>query len=518
MAKSCSSGANNAPWKRNKSGVFNPGNMGTASGADVTAVQELIQRVFLAAGQKNMVIVCSAEWLETVSGAVSRQYNVCKNRIDYVQATAGSRLVFTASDSGINGKPCISGTGAKFASNATDLPAPSAGTPYTQISVNRLDSWPPGSRCWYGSTANRFGAYTRSTPDSIQISNNNVAPSPPVDQPLGRWGVMHYQMSNATTDFVRFGATANTATGVNVGNTNPASLGKMAIATGTQGIAGSEAIQFGWNAILTGAEHNAVDDELAGYFGGDVLIYSSVGNIRSSGIGWYGSSQTFFSQGAAVNFRGARYRFYTNYWDTLEYPIWTSGHTVSGNWPQPANDGISGLGIDIDAGGPNPGIGLANAIVYFSPGGAAPNAGAGAYRLINLELGGADVLGGTYVPVTSAANLLAIAKQLQTSNPNATIGINTICPQLGNPAGVATFSAEIRDPGGVWDQFDTWALANGYRVCARIDLNFAVSGGTGLYVVANFVDAVHLNQTGQFLWGDEINTKTAVAMSAATTY
>lgn len=518
--KTLPTGTANSPWKRIPGGVFNPGNPALPIGRNLLPVQTLIQNVFLAANQKNMTIVCSAELLELTGGVVSRQYNLCKNRIDYVQATVGNRPLYTASDAGFGGKPCISNTSARHLLNATDPSAPASGTPWTGISVVRLDSWPPGGRCFYGSSANRFGIYTTAAePDTVFCGNSNNTPN--VNMPLGRAGVLHYQMTNQTTDFVRFGPTLNTGTGVAVGNTNPASLAKFAVNTGAQGVVGSEAIQFCWTTTLTGAEHNAIDDLLNTYFGGGLQIYSTTGNVRSAGCGWLGSSQTAFNPGAGVNYQGARWRFFTQQYTTNNYPIWTSGLSSAGNWAQPAHTGISSLGINASAsgggggGGYDPGAGLAASNAYLDPAGVTPSSGAGKYRWIDLELGGADILYGVYVPTTTANDLLAIAVNLATKNPRANIAINTICPQSGNPPNALALTNEIRGVGGVWDQFDALFPA---RLCCRVDLSAAVSGGTDLYVVANFADAVHLNQTGQLLWGDEINTKSAAAMNTQTLY
>lgn len=508
-------GTVNTPWKRAPSGVFVPGNMGVSTGRNITGLQDLIRQVYLAANQKTLTIICSAEMVELTAGVVSRQYNLCTNRLDYTQATAGSRMTFTASDPGLGGKPCISANGARSLVNLTDPAAPGT-TPWYQKSVSRLDSWPPGAKCIYGATANRFGAFTLGTPDQVQLSNSSGTVEGPVDMPLSRWGVLTFRMGNSTADQIRFGATLNGATGINVGNTNPLSIGKAAIASGTMGSVSSEAIQFVWTQDLTLAEDHAVEDLLQTYFGGGLLIYSSTGNIRSAGIGWLGSSQTRFSLGAAVNFQGARFTFYTQFWTTNNYPIWTTGHTADGNWPQPAHDGESGLGINIDITSPNPGVGLARANNYLNPAGASPNNGAGKYAYINLELGGADIAGGVYVPVTTANDLLTIAQALATNNPRAVIGINTICPQLGDPPTVAQFSSEIRDPGGIWDQFDTWAAAHSHPNCARPDLNLCINGG--VYTAALFLDNVHLNQTGQQQWGAEIDTKCATAMNLVTQY
>jgi hypothetical protein len=301
-------------------------------------------------------------------------------------------------------------------------------------------------------------------------------------------------------DFIQFGSSLNRASGINCGNTNTASGGKFAINTGGQGITGSEACQFVWAATLTDAESKAVDDLLNAYYGGGLLIYSSAGNIRSAGVGWLGYSQTYYTQGAAVNFQGARYAWYNAEWTTNNYPIYTTGHTSSGNWAQPANDGISGQGINVDSGGVNPGTGNAVATAYFTAGGASPNAGVGRYAFINLELGSADVAAGAYVAGTTDAALLVIAQTLANANPRARIGINTIAPQFGDPPAVVNFSNAIRSPGGIWDQFDALYPL---RPCVRVDLNYAVSAGTGLYIPANYVDTVHLNQTGQFLWAND---------------
>lgn len=484
-------------------------------GRTITALQDLIRQVYVAAGQKPLTVVTSAEMVELTGGNVSRQYNLCTNRIDYVQGTAANRPTLTASDAGIGGKPCISGSATRFLSNATN-PNPPGTTVWYQKSVVRLDSWPPGGKAFYGSTANRFGVYTRSTPDSVIVVNSNVASSPPVDMPLGRWGVLTFRMGNTVADFVRFGATLNVGSGTAVGNTDPASIGKFNLAAGgSQGVVGSEAIQFVWTQALTVAEDQAVDDLLNAYLGGSLLIYSSTGHIRSAGVGWLGSSQT---RGNAVfAYDGARYTFWHAYGDPtgLNYPTWTSGLAADGTFPQNQHTGISSQGIDYDSTGPNPGSGLAVANAYFSAAGATPSSGAGSYRWINLELGGADVAFGTYVAGTSAAHLLNIAVALKNANPNATIAINTICPQLGDPPGVVAFSNEIRGAGGVWDQYDALYPT---KHCDRVDLNYAVSGGTGLYNAANFIDNLHLNLAGNQLWGNEIVSKSAASMSAATLY
>lgn len=514
-------GTVNTPWKRNPSGVFVPGFPQSPSGRDVLAVQDLMQAIFLAAASKPIVLISSAGFAakqQTTAGRCNRNYNISSNRLDWVQATAAAEPALLSSVAAIGGREAFQATGGtRYFTNALDLPAPGTQVFYRK-SVCVLESWPPGGRCWFGASANRFGAYTRSTPDSLILANS--ANTSAVDQPLNRWGVLTFCMRNSAAaypngDFIQFGATLNRATGISAGNTNPVSLGKFAINTGGQGLVGSEAFEVAWTQALTDAESQAVDDLLNTYFGGGLLIYSSAGNIRSAGVGWLGSSQT---RGDVVyGYDGARFTFWNNYGNPagLNYPTWTSGLNTNGTFPQPQHTGISGLGIDIDTGGPNPGAGLAAANAYFNPAGASPSSGAGNYRWINLELGGADVLGGTYVVGTSAANLLAIAQQLATVNPRATIAINTIAPQLGDPPATTTFSTEIRGVGGVWDQFDALFPA---RPCDRPDLNFAVSGGTGLYNAANYIDAVHLNLVGQGLWGTEINAKSAASMNLATTY
>lgn len=517
MAKALPGGNFTSPWKRLPSGVFVPGNMGLPSGTTIIALQDLIRQVYLAANQKPMTVVCSAESVELIGGNVSQQYNLCTNRLNYFQNTAANRPTYIANDPTFGGKPSIVGTSTRFLTNNTNPPNPSV-TKWYQKSVVVLDAWPPGGKAWYGSTANRFGVYT-SSPDAIRLLNAAVVTSI-IDQPQGRPGVLTWRLGNSVADFVQFGAALNLATGVNAGNTDPASLGKFNLsAGGLQGITGRETIQFAWTVDLTTAESNAIDDLLNTYFGGGLLIYSSTGHIKSAGIAWLGSSQTFYTQGAGVNYQGARYRFYTNYFTGANYPIWTTGHTSSGTWPQPANDGISGQGIDVDGSGVNPGTGLAQATLYLNPANIPPagtgtgNPGAGLYAFINLELGGADCAAGAYVPGTTANNLLAIANAIVGWNPRATVGINTICPQLGNPASVAALSLEISGIGGIWDQYDA---AHPTNVCARVDLNRCINGG--IYDASLFVDSVHLNQTGQFLWGDEIDTKTAAAMSAKTLY
>lgn len=514
-------GTVNTPWKRLPTGVWVPGFPQVPSGRDVNSTQELMRAIYVAAGQKAVTFCCSAGFAvkqQTTAGRANRNYNICSNRLDWVQASAAAEPVWNSSDALFGGKASFQVQGSRYFLNATDPAAPGTTPLYVKM-VCVLDSWPPGGRCWFGASANRYGVYTRSTPDSLVLSNSTL--SDPVDQPLGRAGVLTFCMRNSASaypngDFVQFGAAANRASGKSAGNTNPASVAIGAINTGGQGIVGRWTFLIGFTQALTNAESEAVDDLLNAEYGGALLIYSSVGNIRSAGIGWLGSSQT---RGDAVYaYDGARYTFWHNYGDPtgLNYPTWTSGLATNGTFPQPAHTGISAQGINVDGGGANPGSGLAVANAYFNPAGATPSSGAGAYRYINLELGGADCNAGLWVAGTTAADLLTIAKQLATTNPNACVGINTIPCQSGDPASVAAFSAEIRDPGGIWDQFDTWAAANSRLNCARPDPNNAVGGGS--YNAAYYIDALHYNLTGQGLWGAEINTKTATPMNLATTY
>ena len=519
MAKMLPAGTDNAPWKRLPSGAWVPGFPQVPTGRDVTSAQELMRACFSAAASKTVVLASSAGFAAkemTVAGRCNRNYNACSNRINWVAPSAASEPVLNTSDALFGGKPSFQTQGSRYFLNASDFPAP-ATTPLYVKMVCALDSWPPGGRCWFGASANRYGVYTSAqTPEAIFLGNSSNTAL--IDQPLGRAGVLTFCLRNSASaypngDFVQFGASLNRASGVATGNTNPVSLGLHAINTGAQGIIGRSAFLMGWSQALTDSESQAIDTLLNAEFGGGLLIYSSTGNIRSAGIGWLGSSQT---RGVSP-YTGARYEFWNKYGNPagLNYPTWTSGLSTDGTFAQPQHTGISSLGINYSTIGADPGAGLAAANAYFNPGGATPSSGAGNYRWINLELGGADVAFGAYVPVTTANDLLTIAVQLATVNPRATIAINTICPQSGDPAGVATFSSEIRDPGGIWDQFDALFPS---RPCDRVDLNYAVSGGTGLYVAGNFVDALHLNNTGQVLWGTEINSVSGTSMSLATTY
>lgn len=506
-------------WKRLPSGVFVPGTRLLPTGRDLTAAQTLIQQVYLAANQKPFLWAIVQD-ISATPGATpgfsirSRDYS--GNQSDFVALGPTTEPVIVV-DSTLGGRKYIQSSGARNQVNPIDLPSPSVQKLYRKF-VNRLDDWPPGSRQWGGASTNRGGVITRSTPDTITLDNGVVGGS--VDQPQGRWGVMTSRLGNSVADFLRWGATANTATGINCGNGNLSpGMGKLSNNTGTTGVTGSEAIDFAWSVDLTPAEDQAVEDLIVAFCGSaNLLYYASVGNIKLAIVTFAGSSQTVANH--VAGFQGMREDFYNNFGSPtgLNYPTYATGLTSAGSWPQPEHCGISGQGIDIDSGGPNPGSGLAVINTYLVPGGAAPIPGAGEIDAATYEYGGADILGGTYtpggvgVPGSSAYNMLQMLITGRNANPNLLWGVNAILPQQGDPATIPAFNAEILGVGGVCDAYDALYPTT---PCARID-GFTALGGawSALY----FVDNVHLNLAGQNVWGGVTNAAMAAGMNARTTY
>ncbi len=507
-------------WKRLPSGVFVPGTRMLPTGRELTDAQTLIQQCYLAANQKAMLWAVIGDLgvvQATVAGRCSRYNDYSGRSSDFIAPSAAAEPVVLA-DATLGGKTYLQGNGARGVINPIDLPTPSTQKCFRKI-VNRLDAFPPGSRQWGNAGTNRFGVITRSSPDTILLDNGTLGGT--VDQPEDRWGVMTWRLGNSTADFLRWGPSANAATGVNCGNSNPsAGIGKFFTNAGTTGVEGSEALDFAWSVDLTTAEEEAVEDLIVAYYGSSNLISrTSTGNLKLALVGFCGSSQT---RDQPPDYNGMRFDFWDTYGNPsgLNYPTYASGSTSNGAWPQPQHSGVSGLGINVDAGGANPDAALENVQGTMIPGGGAPVPGVGEFDLLTVEYGGADILAGAFVPGgvgvpgSTTYGLLQVCIALANGNPNARLVINNIVPQQGNPATIGVMCAEIGGVGGLWDAYDALYPA---RTCLRVDVNTAINGG--VWTAALFVDNVHLNKAGQDLWFGAMQTAgLAALMSTLTTY
>lgn len=360
-----------------------------------------------------------------------------------------------------------------------------------------------------GAGANRYGWRTSGVPQVVQ-GGNNLSLTPAADLPLDRWGILTWRLGNSTGDFIKFGAAANTATGINCGNTDPTAIGKFAINSGAQGIVGSEGLEFRWGADLTATEDEDVEDLISAYYGDLILKYDSTGNIKPVLYSFFGDSQT--RGDVSYNYEGFRFDFFTEYFTNLGYSTYATGTSSQGTWDQPANSGVSALGINIDAGGPNPAAAQEFIELHYGSAAAAPVNGAGSVQLMLVMIGGADIAGGTYVPVTTAADYVTLIQRILDLEPQCRVVVTTICPQQGDPADIPAFNAELSDPGGAWDVLDT---ANPGREVIRYDAFTALGGA---YNAALYIDNVHLNQAGQQLVGAALVAAVATIMNTKTTY
>jgi lysophospholipase L1-like esterase len=402
---------------------------------------------------------------------------------------------YTASDSTLGGKGTWALNGSnRYMLNAYNPPAPLT-QPHYRISVVKVNQWFPSRATVIMSAAIGFGMIS----DGVirhATSQRNTAIGPNFDFPPLQWCIVEEYFSGSTSDFTCVGPLDNTATGVNVGNTDPAAPAMGASATGTLPSDSSYAFSAAFLGLPTAPERAALRQTLLDYYGSQLLRTRKLCRYY-----FVGDSITFGAN--ATGNDGFRRSIYDNFFTALGYPTFSVGANVTGTYnaefarhggvPGQTIAGCSTYLLDPTTGQIRTGGQLINSV-----------------QLLLLMIGTNDMT--SYVPVTTATAYRSLLDGIQAQLPNARMVVTTIVPQgpAGNNPNVQLFNAELP---AHWDAFDA---ANPTRALIRWDANTAIGGPS--YVAGNFGDTLHPNDTGHALLGAAVASAVAPILNTLTTY
>lgn len=398
---------------------------------------------------------------------------------------------YTVEDSTLNNRGTWSLDGvAKYMVNPYDAPAPLT-QPHYRMSVRKVNAWLGGRVQTELAAAIGFGLISDGTIRHIAHSANTT-PGPDLDFPALQWCIVEEYFSGSTNDFTIVGPLANIASGVNLGNTNPASLGMGASRTGTLLSNTSHALSSAFLGLPSNSERATMRQLLLDYYGPQLLRTRKV--CRYFPVG---DSNTLDVLGD-YTWRGL---IADQYFYELDYPTFSVGSTSVGNSNPEFNrhGGITGQTIagcstyllDPTTGQLRPGGPLVNSV-----------------QLMLLMIGTNDMP--SYVPVTTATAYESLLNDIHSAIPNARIAVSTILPRNdANNVNVIAFNAELP---AIWDVFD---IANPTTPLIRIDAFNAVGGA---WSSSNFSDALHFNPTGSALYGNAVNEATVNIFDELTTF
>lgn len=428
----------------------------------------------------------------TISGRVSSLTSQ-GGANDWTTLGATQEPTYTAADSTLNGKGtwALDGT-AKYMLNAYDGPSAPLTTPYYRIGVAKVNSWLGGRALTQMAAAIGFGLVSDGTNRYVAHSANTTV-GPNLDIPNLQWCIIEEYFSGSTSDFTIVGPVDNIASGVSLGNTNPASLGMGASRTGTLLANNSYAFTAQWLSLPTAPERAALRSTLLTYYGSALLRTRKICRYYA-----VGDSITLDVLGSELWREAIADTFFYG----LGYPAFSVGTTASGSYDGSftRHSGVTGSKIaDVSTFLHDAATG------QFRSGGPMT----GQTQLLLLMIGTNDMP--TYVAGTTAASYRTLLDNNQTAVPSVRQVVTPIIPRGdANNANVILFNAELP---AVWDAFDA---ANPGKELIRWDANTAIGGPN--YVAGNYADTLHPNATGSALLGTALCAAIATIMNTLTTF
>jgi len=484
-------------FSRRQGDRFNRGRIATVAGASGPSPAAQFVSAMLAATTRTNI------WL--VTGDVGVNQATTPGRVSSLTSQGGANNwttlgatqepSYTATDATLGGKGtwALNGTN-RYMLNAYDAPAPLT-QPHYRISVVKVNQWFPSRATTIMATAIGFGIIADGVIRHV-ASQRNTALGPNFDSPPLQWCIIEEYYSGSTSDFVTVGPLDNTATGVNVGNTNPSTLAMGASATGTLPSDSSCAFSAAFLGLPSAPERAALRSTLLSYYGNQLLRTRKVCRYY-----FVGDSITFGASATSNN--GYRRAIYDNFFTALDYPVFSVGANATGTYnaefirhggvPGQTIAGCSTYLLDPATGQIRTGGPLINSV-----------------QILLIMIGTNDM--STYVPVTTAAAYRTLLDGIQAQLPNVRMAVTTICPQGpgANNANAILFNAELP---AQWDAFDA---ANPTRTLIRWDANAAIGGPS--FVAGNFADDLHPNDTGHALLGTALTTAVGTILNTLTTF
>lgn len=427
----------------------------------------------------------------TISGRVSSLTSQ-GGANDWTTLGATQEPTYTAADSTLNDKGTWTLDGsAKYMLNAYDAPAPLT-QPHYRISVVKVNSWLGGRVMTEMAAAIGFGLVSDGTNRYVAHSANTTVGGD-LDFPNLQWCIVEEYFSGSTSDFTIVGPLDNIATGVNLGNTNPASLGMGGSRTGTLLSSTSHAFSAAYLGLPTPTERATMRTTLSSNYGSQLLRTRKICRYLCGG-----DSITLDVLGTELWRRAIANTFFYG----LGYPAFSVGSTASGSYDGSftRHCGVTGQTI------------AGYSTFMLDPTTGQLRSGGpltGQVQLLLTMIGTNDMP--TYVAGTTAAAYRTLLDGLQAAVPTVRQVVTKIIPRNdANNANVILFNAELP---AVWDAFDA---ANPGKELIRWDANTAIGGPN--YVAANYGDNLHPNATGSALLGAAVSAAIATIMNTLTTF